>query len=402
MNVLVDGEIVLYGTVGEDFFFDGFTALDVVRALAEIGRGDDVTVRINSGGGYVDEGTAVYNALAAHRGNVTTIVDGIAASAASLIFMAGDKRIMRRGSTMMIHDPALMTVGNSADHQKSVEALEALANSMADAYAEASGQTREQARADMQAETWLTPDDALARGYADETQDAAAEEATAFDYGLYRNTPEPLRAVASAHGWLGRGGKRPAAKRKEQATMADTTTSATATPPATSATATPSAPPATAAAGQQQPAATTAAAPNAVTRVDILAAETAAEIATMCATAGVPAMAATLLREPGITAAAARERVDGAKEIKAAVALARKSCAAIDPALADQYIAAGTSLANARADLFSRITAAQAAAPTSSAHQAGTGADADIAAMWKRATDKVNARVKAQQARQAR
>ena len=70
-DVLVNGEIVLYGTVGApDFFFfeDGFTAMDVIRALAEVGRGVDVRVRLNSGGGFAEEGVAIYNAFAAHKG----------------------------------------------------------------------------------------------------------------------------------------------------------------------------------------------------------------------------------------------------------------------------------------------------------------------------------------------
>jgi ATP-dependent Clp protease protease subunit len=203
MNVLVDGEIVLFGTVGEGLFMDGFTALDVVEALAEIGRGKDVTVRLNSGGGIAWEGAAIFNALNAHRGSVTVYVESIAASAASLIAMAGNEIVMRPGSMMMIHDPAAITMGNSADHSKTIEALEALAVSMADIYAERSGKTPEETRADMKAETWMTASEAKAKGYADrvDRSKAKAKEPTAFDYRLYRHAPERMTALAKSRDW---------------------------------------------------------------------------------------------------------------------------------------------------------------------------------------------------------
>ena len=77
-----------------------------MAALAEHGRENDITARINSGGGYTHEGLAIYNALAAHKGKVRVEVDGVALSSASLIAMAGDEIIMKAGAIMMIHDPA--------------------------------------------------------------------------------------------------------------------------------------------------------------------------------------------------------------------------------------------------------------------------------------------------------
>jgi hypothetical protein len=75
MTILVDGELVLYGFVGEDFWDEGFTATQVIDALAMLGRDADITVRINSGGGYTDDGIAIYNALQAHRGEVAVVVE---------------------------------------------------------------------------------------------------------------------------------------------------------------------------------------------------------------------------------------------------------------------------------------------------------------------------------------
>lgn len=195
MSVLVDGELVLFGTVGDDLWGDGFTARDVVEALAEAGRGTDVSVRLNSGGGYASEGAAIYNALSAHRGKVTVYVDGVAASAASLLAMAGDEVVMRRGSVMMIHDPAGFTMGSARDHEKSIESLNALADSFADIYAQKSGKTVKQARADMREEIWLTPDQAIERGYANSKSEADAVDPIMFAYHLYKHAPRPLMAA---------------------------------------------------------------------------------------------------------------------------------------------------------------------------------------------------------------
>lgn len=197
MDVLIDGAIVLYGTVGDDLWGEGFTARDVLSALATIGRGNPVDVRINSGGGYTDDGAAIYNALRSHRGDVTVYVDGIAASAASVIAMAGDKIVMRRGATMMIHDPSGLTYGTATDHEKSIEMLNATANSMADIYAEQTGRAVDEIRAEMRDEIWLTADQAVEKGYADEIEASEPPlNPTAFNYSIYRNAPERVTAFS--------------------------------------------------------------------------------------------------------------------------------------------------------------------------------------------------------------
>jgi ATP-dependent Clp protease protease subunit len=201
VDVLVDGELVLYGTVGDGFLMPGFTARDVVDALARIGRTTDITVRINSGGGYTDEGVAIFNALKAHRGDVTVFVDGMAASAASAIAMAGDTVVMRTGALMMIHDPSGITVGDVAEHQKSLDWLEHTAAALADIYAEKSGKAADECRADMRDETWLSAEEAVAQGYADEVQADASIEPTAFDYRVYAHAPERLVAMATSNNW---------------------------------------------------------------------------------------------------------------------------------------------------------------------------------------------------------
>ncbi len=201
MTILVDGELVLYGFVGDDLWGDGFTASQVIDALAMLGRDADVTVRVNSGGGYTDDGIAIYNALKAHRGDVAVVVDAIAASAASVIAMAGDTITMRAGALMMIHDPAKFTWGNAGDHEKSTEQLNKLADLMADIYAEQTGEDAEAIREDMKAELWLTGAEAVVRGFATDTEGGRAKAVAAFDYRAYAHAPKKLVAMAKKEKW---------------------------------------------------------------------------------------------------------------------------------------------------------------------------------------------------------
>ncbi|WP_342640930.1 head maturation protease, ClpP-related [Rhodoligotrophos ferricapiens] len=340
MDILVDGELYLYGTVGDSFWDEGFTSMDVVRALAELGRTTDVTVHINSGGGIAFEGSAIYNALAAHAGKVTVIVESIAASAASLIAMAGEEIIMRKGAIMMIHDPSMITIGNSEDHQKSVAILDKLADSMADIYAEKTGRSADEIRQEMRSEIWLEAEDAVAQGYADRLDEADAPEPTAFDYRLYQNTPERIVALADARAWSKRGKLKaaPAAPTRQQKDRAIMTAQIPA---------------------ELNPAATNPTTPLVETKGPTAAevALAAAEIAEICTAAGVPQMTATLIKE-GVTPAEARIRADTAKQIRATVDLAR-TAPGIEADLADQFIAQGASIEQVRAQLFEKIATAQ-------------------------------------------
>lgn len=237
MTILVDGELVLYGFVGDDFWGDGFTASQVIDALAMLGRDADITVRINSGGGYTDDGIAIYNALKAHRGDVAVVVDAIAASSASVIAMAGDTITMRSGALMMIHDPAKFTWGNAGDHEKSTEQLNKLADLMADIYAEQTGEDAETIREDMKAELWLTGAEAVERGFATDTEGGRAKAVAAFDYRVYSQAPKKLVAMAKKEKWSFEAATRNAASavqppdhEKETPTMAPKPEAADKTP----------------------------------------------------------------------------------------------------------------------------------------------------------------------------
>lgn len=207
MAVIVENnEIWLTGTVGAYWWDDGFSSTDVAFALARIGRSADVVVHLNSGGGIASEGAAIHAQLAAHKGKVEIFVEGTAASAASAIAMAGDRVVMAIGATMMIHDPMVQTIGNIAEHLKSVDYLKALAASYAELYAEKTGRPAEEMRGLMAAETWMTAEEAVAAGFADATTAASARAAndnqpTAFAYRAYAHAPAALTALADACGW---------------------------------------------------------------------------------------------------------------------------------------------------------------------------------------------------------
>lgn len=211
MRILEGTELRLFGSVGyHDTDGQGFTSVEVLDALAAVGTDADITVRINSGGGYATEGVAVYNALARHRGRVVVAVDGVAASAASLIAMAGDDIVMATGSLMMIHDPSLITFGTSVEHGRSVHQLEVTAAAMAAVYASRSGRPITAIRAVMAAETWLTGDQAVEGGFATRTGTTTAKAAASFDYSVYAHVPftalAAMRAQARADSPAGRAG----------------------------------------------------------------------------------------------------------------------------------------------------------------------------------------------------
>ena len=187
-DLIFNGELILSGTVIDDsqagwmWEEDVFFAPSLVRqALGQLGEGR-VTVRINSVGGHANAGEQIRAMLAAHPGGCRIIVEGLAASAASLILMAGAERIMSAGSHIMIHDPLGVIIGNEDDARRHADHLSLEANTYAAVYAAASGKTVDEVRALMKAETWFGPEAAVAEGFADRVEEpvtaAAAVEVT--------------------------------------------------------------------------------------------------------------------------------------------------------------------------------------------------------------------------------
>ena len=162
--------IYLYEEIG----YWGVEASEFVRELMAL-RVDNIIVHINSPGGDVFDGLAIYHALRDHSATIEVRVDGLAASAASFIAMAGDRIIMQRNATMMIHDASGFCIGNAADMQKMVDVLDQASNNIADIYVQQAAGTVEAWRAAMREESWYTGAEALAAGLCDEVNNADEE-----------------------------------------------------------------------------------------------------------------------------------------------------------------------------------------------------------------------------------
>ncbi|MFD5245008.1 head maturation protease, ClpP-related [Amycolatopsis sp. NPDC058340] len=165
--------IYLYGEVG----MWGVTAEDFVRDLQNV-NASQLDLHINSMGGDVFEGIAILNALRAHRATVTTYVDGLAASIASVIAMAGEKVVMGRNTTMMIHEAHAIAIGEADDMRSMADLLDKTNDNIASIYAEKSGGDAGQWREAMRVETWYSAEEAVAAGLADEVEAAPEREPT--------------------------------------------------------------------------------------------------------------------------------------------------------------------------------------------------------------------------------
>ncbi len=157
-------EIKIYEDIGEDWFGDGVSAKKISDQLA--GMTGDLTVRINSLGGDVFEGHAIYNLIKGYKGKTTVIVDGIAASAASVIAMAGDDVILPVNGMLMIHDPWTFAMGDARVMNKTAETLNSIKQSIVNVYEEKTGLDSKQISDMMEDETWLDVDQAVELGFA--------------------------------------------------------------------------------------------------------------------------------------------------------------------------------------------------------------------------------------------
>lgn len=153
----------------------GVSATDVVAALAGVKAGR-IDVHLNSPGGDYFEAVAIHSVLTSHAADVHVYVDGIAASAASVIAMAGLTNTMAQGAQMMIHDPVTVTIGRADEMRAAADLLDKCADDIAGFYARKAGGEAADWRPAMQAETWYTADEAVAAGLADAVAGVVAEE----------------------------------------------------------------------------------------------------------------------------------------------------------------------------------------------------------------------------------
>lgn len=179
-----------YDTIGADIFGEGATPQMVSEAL----QGDfkNVELHLNSPGGDAFAGVAIYNLLKASSKSVDVVVDGLAASAASIIAMAGDTITMNQGSVMMIHEAQAMAFGNSDDMKKMADTLDTVTSGIADIYSSRTGMPKATILDMQNQETWMTADEAVQKGFATSINKDKPAMKNSFDLTKFRNAPSSL------------------------------------------------------------------------------------------------------------------------------------------------------------------------------------------------------------------
>lgn len=163
------GEILLYDFIGFDYWTEsGMDATRFEKAVKDLGDVDNIIVRVNSPGGDVFDAMAIYAILNRQDANVRIEIEGLAASAASFISMAGDEIAMWESASMMIHDAIGMVYGNAEDMRQTADVLEKLDGQIADIYASRAGRPVDDFRALMDDETWMNAEEASEHGLVDE------------------------------------------------------------------------------------------------------------------------------------------------------------------------------------------------------------------------------------------
>jgi ATP-dependent Clp endopeptidase proteolytic subunit ClpP len=197
-----EAEIVIFDEIG----FFGITAKDFLDDLKALGDVRAITLRINSPGGGVFDGNAIFNAMKRHPANVTVFVDGLAASIASVIAMAGDRVVMPENAMMMIHDPFGLVVGTSEEMARMADTLDKLKAGLVAAYRGKTGLPDDEIAALMSDETWMTAAEAVEKGFADEVE-APVQVAASFDLRKFKHPPKDIAAGLSGEPAAGNGGE---------------------------------------------------------------------------------------------------------------------------------------------------------------------------------------------------
>lgn len=161
-----EANIYIYGDITSWEWFDNdVSSYTLARQLEDLDV-NNINVYINSYGGEVGEGLAIYNSLKRHKAKIKTYCDGFACSIASVIFMAGDERIMSNASLLMVHNAWTRASGNANDFRKQADDLDAITQASINAYMENVNITEEEVKAMLDNETWLSYQNALEYGFA--------------------------------------------------------------------------------------------------------------------------------------------------------------------------------------------------------------------------------------------
>ena len=192
-------DIFIFGDITSwEWLESDVSSYTLARAVQDLDA-DQINVHINSYGGEVAEGLAIYNSLRNHPARVRTVCDGFACSAASVVFMAGDERVMNPASLLMIHNAWTSASGNAKELRKAADDLETISSASAEAY-KARVNIPEEHLADlMDSETWITPADAVAWGFAtevleEEQTETPSQSARAAVFQALADKPKPKEA----------------------------------------------------------------------------------------------------------------------------------------------------------------------------------------------------------------
>jgi ATP-dependent Clp protease, protease subunit len=308
-------EIFIYDEIG----LWGITAKDFIDELKKVSA-KNITLRINSPGGDVFDGLAIYNALKRHAAQVSVTVDGIAASMASVVAMAGDKISMPENAMMMIHDPWGFAIGSADEMRDLAEVIDKINSGLISTYVNKSGKSAEEISALMSDETWLTAKEALDLGLADEIAEPI-RMAASFSLQKFKKLPESMRNLGAPSPLpspeTGEGKDNPeAAAAPTQASESD----------------------------NPKPVLSSSKDPK--SEADVRA--EAQEIVELCAKAGVPEAAADFLGE-GLTVEQVKGKFAAADKIRALCAAARV------PDRAKNYIKAGMNEDECRKELWALL-----------------------------------------------
>lgn len=194
-------EIYIYGVIGGDWFGEGITAKMVADDLKGIGKVKTIDVRINSEGGSVFDGKAIYSLLVENKATINVKIDGLAASAASFIAMAGNSIEIAEGAFCMIHEAYGVSFGRAADMRAYADLLDTVNASIVDVYAARSKQPIDKIKKWMKDETWFTAKEAVTNGFADTVTENLKVAARLTHPDRFKHLPNallPRRAAAAS------------------------------------------------------------------------------------------------------------------------------------------------------------------------------------------------------------
>ena len=187
-------EIMIYDDIGEGWL-GGISSKSSIADLGELPNVDTVNVRIHSEGGSVFEGHAIYNAIKRLDARVEVDIDGLAASIASVIAMAGDEIRMAENGFMMIHDPWMVVAGTADEMRDAAETMDKVRDTLLKTYAKRVSVDDETISNMMADETWMNADEALEMGFIDSITDEMKLAAKVDHPDRYKHVPEPLVEV---------------------------------------------------------------------------------------------------------------------------------------------------------------------------------------------------------------